>query len=82
MGRASRQSIVIRQFAVGAAHQGQGLGRQFFERLVRERLPAREMIRLDASVEPARRFWDAMGFEDKARLMRRPMAELLQEIDR
>ncbi|MEL6481891.1 MAG: GNAT family N-acetyltransferase [Pseudomonadota bacterium] len=74
--------IFIRHFAIGRDHQGQGLGRMFLERLVRERLPARDMIRLDASVEPARRFWGTMGFEEKARVMRRPMAEMLQEIDR
>lgn len=53
--------VFIRDYLIDAAHRGHGLGAALFARLRAEALPPGLPVRLEASADPARRFWEAQG---------------------
>ncbi len=52
---------MIRNFVIGAGHRGRGLGAALFARLCAEVFADGRPVRLEASADHARAFWEAQG---------------------
>ena len=66
--RAEGDGIFVRQFFVGRAHRGAGIGRQAVSLLLSDYLPPGCRVTVDVLIgnEPALRFWEAAGFRQHA----------------
>jgi GNAT superfamily N-acetyltransferase len=66
--RAEGDGIFLRQFFVGRAHRGIGIGRRAMSLLISDYFPPGCRVTVDVLVgnEPALRFWEAAGFRHYA----------------